>query len=162
MSVCHSALAPVVLSYLRLTVVLSLAFGVGARPSVAADNDPSRGWLVGDTGFASQAGVPTDSVVEFRLLKMGNSRGVVVTFSGNADIYQPGKLWSRQELREGASDTYSIGPALANRRLAIRSGAANGGFDRPLKVETVEGKSHLYFAGGRVVEVTVRSPPMRR
>ena len=137
-------------------------FAIGVTPSGAADNDPSRGWSAGDTGFASKAGVPAESVVEIRLLKMGNSRGVVVTFSGNADIYQPGKLWSRQELREGAAYTYPIGPALAMRPLAIRSGAANGGFDRPLKVETVEGKSHLHFAGGRVVEVTVRPPGMRR
>ena len=147
---------------MRLAFAAALLLGMGAAASKAADDDPSRGWLAGDTGFASKAVVPVDSVVEIRLLKMGASRGVVVTFSGNADLSQPGKLWSRQELKEGAAYTHPIGTALAKRPLAIRSGAANGGFDRPLKVEAVMGKTHLHFAGGRVVEVTVRPPSMRR
>lgn len=123
-----------------------------------AVHDASGGWKAGDPGFASNARVPQDATVEIRVVAMGNSRGVVVTFSGNRDIYRPGKLWNRQELRDGAVVKYSVPSELANRQLAVRSGAATGNFDRPQKVEKVDGAYKLFYAGGRILEVLVHTP----
>jgi hypothetical protein len=144
--------------YVRLVVAVGCMFAleVNTTAIAAADNDISGGWVAADIGFASKARIPADSIVEIRIVSMGNSRGIVVTFSGNRDIYRPGKLWSRQELREGAVVKYTVGPELANRVLAVRSGAAAGNFDRPQKAEAVEGVYKLYFSGGRILEVKVR------
>jgi hypothetical protein len=142
--------------WVAAAVSCAMALEVNTTAMGASENDASGGWTAGDVGFASKARVPQDAIVKIRVVAMGNSRGVVVTFSGNRDIYRPGKLWSRQELREGAVVTYELPKELANRQLAVRSGAATGNFDRPQRVEAVEGAYKLYFAAGRILEVSVR------
>lgn len=142
--------------WVAAAVTCALVMEVNTTAMGASENDTSGGWTAGDKGFASKARLPQDAIVEIRVVAMGNSRGIVVTFSGNRDIYRPGKLWSRQELREGAVVTYALPKELANRQLAVRSGAATGNFDSPQKVEAVEGAYKLYFSAGRILEVSIR------
>jgi hypothetical protein len=143
-----------------LLVSVSRGFpGPGPRPGRA---DISGGWLVGNAGFASQAHVPQDAVVVITVIRMGNSRGIVVTYSGNPKIDTPGKLWNAVELREGITVRYSVPPELHNARLAVRSGAQAGGLDRPLSVESLNGATQLLFEGGRELSVTVLPPRPRR
>lgn len=137
-------------------LLVSVATGVPDPGSVV--DDQSGGWLVGDTGFASQMHVRQGATVSIRIAKMGNSRGIVITYSGNPRIDTPGKLWNRTELGEGRVVRYTVSRALNNARLAIRSGAAAGGFDKPLRVESTDDSYQLFYAGGRVLSVNVTRP----
>ena len=53
---------------------------------------------------------------------------------------------------------YQVPPILANRRLAIRSGAPTGGLDKPKSVEQREDGYRLYYFGGRIIDVLVSNP----
>jgi hypothetical protein len=143
-----------------LALIVGGVFGLELSTTAirAAENDASGGWTTGDIGFASKAPVPQDAIVEIRVIAMGNSRGIVVTFSGNRDIYRPGKLWNRQELREGTVVKYSVPEELGNRQLAVRSGAATVNFDMPVNVEVIDGSYRMHFSGGRILQVSTRHP----
>ncbi len=142
----------------RLLVTVS----TGRPQPGAVGDDLSGGWLVGDVGFASQSQVAEGSIVSIGVVNMGNSRGIVVTFSGNTRIDTPGIRWNRNELFEGQVVQYRVSRELNNARLAIRSGAAASGFDRPIRVQFEIDAYRLTFAGGRVLQVNVTRPRPRQ
>jgi hypothetical protein len=129
----------------------------GAQPGIGAE-DISGGWVAGDTGFASKNRIPRGAIVSFRVDKKGNAFGIVVTYSGNPQPVDPGKLWDRNEIREGTSYSYAVSDRLNNQNLALRSGANPDGWDAPLRAVGRGNSYQLHYRSGRVVTVTVRAP----
>ena len=98
------------------------------------------------------------SAVTIRVINAGNDKGIDVTYSGNLGLHKPGKLWLQSEVQDGVTLIYQIPPVLANRRIAIRSGASTAGLDKPKSVEQRGNSYRLFYFGGRVVEVNISDP----
>lgn len=121
-------------------------------------HDISGGWTVGNMGFASNDTIPVRSAVTIRVVNAGNDTGLAVTYSGNLSLHEPGKLWLQSEVQDGVTLIYQIPPVLANRRIAIRSGASPAGLDKPKSVEQRGSSYRLFYFGGRIVDVNVSDP----
>ncbi len=121
-------------------------------------HDISGGWTVGNMGFASNEVIAVRSAVTIRVINAGNDTGLAVTYSGNLSLHEPGKLWLQSEVQDGVTLIYQIPPVLANRRLAIRSGASTAGLDKPKSVEQRGNSYRLFYFGGRIVEVNISDP----
>lgn len=121
-------------------------------------SDISGGWTVGNMGFASDSNIGVRSAITLRVVNAGNDTGLAVTYSGNTRLHEPGKLWLRSEVQDDVTLLYQVPPILANRRLAIRSGAPTGGLDKPKSVEQREDGYRLYYFGGRIIDVLVSNP----
>ena len=149
-------------------VLLSLLlFGLSALPATHALADETGGWTPGPSpknpvphiGFASRKRIPEGCEVIIRVVEVGNSLGIVATYSGNGLFSdKPGRLWNRNEVKQGKVLRLRIGIGLAGRSLAIRSGANPSGYDRPLESVATENGYRLKYAGGRVLHVRVRQP----
>ena len=124
-------------------------------------HDISGGWTVGNMGFASNDTIPVRSAVTIRVVNAGNDTGLAVTYSGNLSLHEPGKLWLQSEVQDGVTLIYQIPPVLANRRIAIRSGASPAGLDKPKSVEQRGSSYRLFYFGGRIVDVNVSDPGRR-
>lgn len=120
--------------------------------------DLSGGWIVGNMGFASNSNISIRSAVTIKVVNAGNDSGLAVTFSGNLNLHEPGKLWQKSEVQDNVTLLYQVPPFLANRQLAIRSGALNGGLDKPRSVEMREQGYRLFYNGGRILDVTISNP----
>jgi hypothetical protein len=127
------------------------------RPNRHA-TDISGGWTVGNMGFASDSNISVRSAITLRVVNAGNDTGLAVTYSGNLSLHEPGKLWLKSEVQDDVTLLYQVPPILANRRLAIRSGAPAGGLDKPKSVEQRENGYRLYYFGGRIIDVLVSNP----
>jgi hypothetical protein len=132
-----------------------LRVNVGGDLPNGGGEDISGGWVVGRDGFATAKRIPSGAVVSFRIESLGNALGVVVTYSGNQRVSTPGKLWAGTSLRQGMDYEYRLDKQLADQRLAFRSGKNPAGWDPPQRVQAAGNSHKLYFASGRVVEVTV-------
>lgn len=120
--------------------------------------DISGGWTAGNMGFASNSNINVRSAITIRVINAGNDTGLAVTYSGNLSLHEPGKLWLKSEVQDGVTLLYQVPPILANRRLAIRSGASTGGLDKPKTVEERKNGYRLVYFGGRIVDVIVSYP----
>ena len=121
-------------------------------------SDISGGWTAGNMGFASDSNISLRSAITLRVVKAGSDTGLAVTYSGNLSLHEPGKLWLKSEVRDGVTLLYQVPPILANRRMAIRSGASTGGLAKPRSVEQLVNGYRLSYFGGRIIDVLV-SPP---
>ena len=126
--------------------------------------DLSRGWIVGNEGFATRSKISAGVRIQIRVETMGDARGIVVTYSGNPAVSEPGKLWPKDSIFRGGTIDYSIPESLDGQILAVRSGAEPAGYDRPLSVEKDRGAYRLSYASGRSLLVSIgrRLPPARR
>ena len=138
--------------------VLLVSIGRGLPRPHRHATDISGGWAVGNMGFASDSNISIRSAITIRVVTAGNDTGLAVTYSGNLNLHEPGKLWLKSEVQDGVTLLYQVPPILANRRLAIRSGASTGGLDKPRSVEQRENGYRLSYFGGRVVDVIISNP----
>ena len=122
------------------------------------NHDISGGWTVGNMGFASDSNISVRSAITLRVVNAGNDRGLAVTYSGNLNLHEPGKLWQQSEVQDGVTLLYQVPPVLANRQIAIRSGASPVGLDKPKSVEQRGNGYRLSYFGGRIVDVTISNP----
>ena len=122
------------------------------------NHDISGGWTVGNMGFASDSNISVRSAITLRVVNAGNDRGLAVTYSGNLNLHEPGKLWQQSEVQDGVTLLYQVPPVLADKRLAIRSGASTFVLDKPKSVEQRGNSYRLYYIGGRIVDVNISDP----
>ncbi len=121
-------------------------------------SDISGGWSVGNLGFATNSNIGAGATITLRVVNAANDTGLAVTYSGNPNLHEPGKLWRKSEVKDEVRLLYQVPLSLANRRLAIRSGAPAGGLQKPKSIEQRGTGYRLRYFGARIIEVLVSNP----